>query len=87
MVHLDGHELAILGTISGAWGVCNATLGKGWFRKFVNTQPVPAMSVCLGLAGIAMPLFVVPIRRSIGLPTNQYDATHPKVKFPKFAEV
>lgn len=83
-MHLDGHELAILGTLSGSYGVANATLGPGWVKRFVQVQPVAAFSIALGLAGIALPLVVVPVRRALKLPTNQYDASHPRVVFPKY---
>ena len=86
MVHLDGHELAILGTISGAYGVASATLGKGWVKSLIHRHPIPAMSIALSAFGIALPLVIVPVRRAIGMPTNQYDATHPRVSFPKFVD-
>jgi hypothetical protein len=34
--------------------------------------------------GIGYPLVAVPIRRALKLPTNQYDADHPNVVFPKY---
>ena len=84
MVKWDGHELAVLGTISGVYGVCQATLGPGWVKSFIHRQPVAAMSVFLAGVGIALPLVVVPIRRSLKMPTNQYDASREGVVFPKY---
>jgi hypothetical protein len=84
MVKWDGHELAVLGTVSGAYGVINSTLGPGWIKSFIHRQPVAAMSCFLAGVGVLMPLFVVPIRRSLKLPTNQYDATREGVVFPKY---
>lgn len=84
MVKWDGHELAVLGTITGAWGVVNACLGPGWMRGFVHRQPVAAMSVALAGVGVLAPIIIVPIRRKLGYPTNQYDAFAPGTVFPKF---
>eukprot|EP00540_Astrosyne_radiata_P005578 CAMPEP_0116826706 /NCGR_PEP_ID=MMETSP0418-20121206/2679_1 /TAXON_ID=1158023 /ORGANISM="Astrosyne radiata, Strain 13vi08-1A" /LENGTH=84 /DNA_ID=CAMNT_0004455373 /DNA_START=98 /DNA_END=352 /DNA_ORIENTATION=- len=80
----EGHELAVLGTLTGCYGIVGATLGPGWIRKFVHQQPVAAMSVALASAAVAMPLVIVPIRRTLKFPTNQYDASHPNVVFPKY---
>jgi hypothetical protein len=84
MVKWDGHELAVLGTVSGAYGVVHATLGPGWVKAFIHRQPVAAMSVLLAGTGILMPLIIVPIRRSLKYPTNQYDASREGVVFPKY---
>lgn len=84
MVKWDGHELAVLGTVSGCYGVARATLGPGWVKGFIHRQPVAAMSIFLCGIGVAMPLFIVPIRRGLGLPTNQYDASREGVVFPKY---
>ena len=86
MVHIDGHEIAMLSTISGAIGVTHGIYGKGWFKSFIHRQPIIAFSVAIGGLGICMPLVIVPLRRSLGLPTNQYDATHPGTVFPKLVE-
>jgi hypothetical protein len=86
MVHVDGHELGILGTLTGLYGVTAGTLGKGWFKTFVHRQPVAAFSVVLGTIGVMMPIVVPPIRRRLGLPTNQYEAGMPNVRFPKYAQ-
>ena len=83
MVHIDGHELGILGTISGLYAVTNGTLGKGWVKQFIHRQPIAAFSVALAAAGVLLPVVVVPIRRKMGFPTNQYDASHPGTVFPK----
>mmetsp|Transcript_352 Transcript_352/g.600 ORF Transcript_352/g.600 Transcript_352/m.600 type:complete len:84 (+) Transcript_352:82-333(+) len=79
----DGHELAIVGTATGAYGVANGALGKGWVKSFIHRQPVAAFSVALGCLGILLPLTVIPLRRKLGLPTNQYDAHYPGTVFPK----
>ena len=83
MVHIDGHELAILGTTTGLYGVTTGVLGKGWVKGFIHRQPIAAFSVVLGLVGVALPVVVPPIRRRLGMPTNQYDATMPGTVFPK----
>jgi hypothetical protein len=87
MVRFEGHELAILGTLSGFYGIANSTLGAGWVKSFVHRHPVAAFSCFLAGVGVAMPLTIVPIRRLLKLPTNQYDASHPNVVFPKYADV
>lgn len=87
MPSFEGHEVAIIGTLSGFYAVCNATLPKGWVKSFIHRQPVAAFSVALGCVGVLMPLTVVPVRRMLGLPTNQYDAAHPNVVFPKYADL
>lgn len=81
---LDGHELAIVTTVGGGLFLINRTLPKGWMRGFIHRQPVAALSCAWGLAGIALPLVVPKIRRLLELPTNQYDAEHPNVVFPKY---
>ena len=86
MVHLDGHELAILSTVTGALGVTHGIYGRGWYKSLIHRQPIIAFSLAMGVAGITMPLVVVPIRRKLGLPTNQYDHSHPGTVFPKIIE-
>ena len=81
---LDGHELAVVSTMGGAVALVHRTLPKGWVRAFVHRQPIAAMS-CLWMAiGVTLPLTVPRIRRAMKLPTNQYDAEHPKVVLPKY---
>ena len=83
MVHLDGHELSILGSYTGMVGIVHGIYGKGWMKSFIHRQPVMALSVALGTAGVFMPIMIVPLRRRMGLPTNQYDALFPGTVFPK----
>lgn len=85
MPHIDGHELGILTTLAGLYSVTTGTLGKGWVKSFIHKQPVAAFSVVLATAGICMPIVIVPIRRKLGFPTNQYDAGAPGTVYPKFA--
>ena len=80
----DGHEVAFVSTIGGAVALFHRTLPKGWVRGFIHRQPVAAMSVFWGLAGITLPLIIPPLRRAIKLPTNQYDAEHPRAIVPKY---
>mmetsp|Transcript_28054 Transcript_28054/g.51135 ORF Transcript_28054/g.51135 Transcript_28054/m.51135 type:complete len:87 (+) Transcript_28054:161-421(+) len=86
MVHVDGHEIAMLSTISGAIGVTHGIYGKGWFKSFIHRQPIIAFSVTLAGVGVMLPLVVVPLRRKLGFPTNQYDAHEVGVVWPKFIE-
>jgi len=82
MVEWEGHELMMLGTATSLYQITQGALGKGWARSLVHRYPVPAMSIALAGVGLLLPIVVVPIRRRLGLPTNQYDATHPKVVYP-----
>lgn len=84
MPHVDGHELGILATITGMYSVTAGTLGKGWLKGFIHRQPVAAFSVAIGTVGVLMPIIIPPIRRKIGLPTNQYEAGHPGAIYPKY---
>mmetsp|Transcript_1415 Transcript_1415/g.2043 ORF Transcript_1415/g.2043 Transcript_1415/m.2043 type:complete len:85 (+) Transcript_1415:71-325(+) len=83
MVHIDGHELGIVGTVTGLYGVTTGVLGKGWVKGFIHRQPIAAFSCVLGLTAVAMPIVIVPIRRRLGFPTNQYDASMPGTVWPK----
>jgi hypothetical protein len=88
MPHIDGHELGIIATVTGMYSVTTGVLGKGWVKGFIHRQPVAAFSVALGLTGCALPILVPPIRRKLGLPTNQYEAGRPDVQviYPNFDE-
>ena len=86
MVHIDGHEIAMLSTISGAIGVTHGIYGKGWFKSLIHRQPIIAFSVAIGGLGVCMPLVIVPLRRSLGMPTNQYDHAREGTVFPKLIE-
>ncbi len=81
-MHIDGHELGIFATITGIYGVTNGVLGKNWLKTFIHRQPVAAFSVALGMTGMLMPVFIVPLRRKLGMPTNQYDARRPGTVYP-----
>mmetsp|Transcript_28249 Transcript_28249/g.43458 ORF Transcript_28249/g.43458 Transcript_28249/m.43458 type:complete len:86 (+) Transcript_28249:165-422(+) len=76
MVKFDGHELAVIGTATGVIGVVDGCFGRGWAKSFIHRQPIAAMSCALFGIGILLPLTVVPIRRRMGLPTNQYDGQY-----------
>jgi hypothetical protein len=80
----DGHELAVMGTLTGALQICNSHLGKGWFKMFFHLQPIAAASCLLFGFGVTYPLIAVPIRRALKLPTEQYCADHPDVTFSKY---
>ena len=55
MVHFDGHEVAILGSVSGFYGITRGIYGPGWIKSMIQRQPVVAMSVALAAVGVAMP--------------------------------
>lgn len=76
MVHLDGHEVAVVSTMGGALAVLHRTMPAGWIRGFIHRQPVAAMSCAWALIGVTLPLVVPPIRRRLGMPTNQYEDGH-----------
>mmetsp|Transcript_20979 Transcript_20979/g.49596 ORF Transcript_20979/g.49596 Transcript_20979/m.49596 type:complete len:92 (+) Transcript_20979:40-315(+) len=83
---LDGHELGIVSTFVGVYVVANRTLPKGWGKHLLHRHPIGALALACGVTGIALPLVVPRIRRSLGFPTDQYDHEHPNVKFDKWIE-
>jgi len=87
MVRWEGHEIGVLSTLVGCVGILHGSMPKGWAKGFIHRQPIPAMSCFLFAVGIALPVTVVPIRRSLGLPTNQYDADYPGIVYPKYESV
>ncbi|OQS02579.1 ubiquitin family protein [Thraustotheca clavata] len=42
-------------------------------RYYIDREPMVVASFALGAIGLSLPLVVVPIRRSLGYPTDQYD--------------
>lgn len=84
MVRWEGHEIGVLSTLVGCVGILQGAMPKGWAKGFIHRQPIPAMSCLLFAVGVTLPVTVVPIRRALGMPTNQYDADNPGVKFPKY---
>mmetsp|Transcript_23546 Transcript_23546/g.46846 ORF Transcript_23546/g.46846 Transcript_23546/m.46846 type:complete len:87 (+) Transcript_23546:66-326(+) len=86
MVHIDGHEIAMISTISGAIGVTHGIYGKGWFKSLIHRQPIIAFSLAIGGLGVCLPLVIVPLRRGLGMPTNQYDHSREDTVFPKLIE-
>ena len=84
--HIDGHEFGMLSTIGGAIGITHGIYGKGWFKSFIHRTPMIAFSVTIAGIGICMPLVVVPLRRKLGFPTNQYDHEDPNTVCPKLIE-
>lgn len=51
-----------------------------FLRFYADREPVVVASCAIGAVAVALPLVVVPIRRSLGLPTDQYDGP----KIPEF---
>ncbi|KAE9212319.1 hypothetical protein PF002_g18294 [Phytophthora fragariae] len=47
-------------------------LGK-FIRHYLDREPMVVISCAIGAVAVSLPLVVVPIRRSMGLPTDQYD--------------
>ena len=87
MPHWDGHEIGVLSTLFGCVGIMQGAMPRGWAKSFIHRQPIAAMSCFLFGVGIMMPVTVVPVRRALGLPTNQYDAEFPGVKYPKYEAI
>jgi len=83
MVHVDGHELGIFSMCTGVFGVTSGILGKGWVKGFIHRQPVAAFSVAMALVGITLPIVIPPIRRKLGMATNQYEGGLPGVIYPQ----
>jgi hypothetical protein len=84
MGHIDGHEIGFVSTIAGCAALIHRTMPKGWARALIHRQPIVSMSIAWAVVGLSLPLVLPPIRRRIGLPTNQYDATNPKTVFPTY---
>ena len=84
MVRWEGHELGVLTTLAGCVGVLHGCMPRGWVKSFIHRQPVAAMSMFLFSVGLILPVTVVPLRRSLGFPTNQYDSDYPGTKYPKY---
>ena len=84
MVRWDGHEIGVLSTVAGCVAVTHGCMPRGWAKSLIHRQPVAAMSLFLFSVGILMPVTVVPVRRALGLPTNQYDAHYPNIRYPKY---
>lgn len=86
MVHYDGHEVALVTTFLGGAALLHKTMPRGWIRGMIHRQPVVALSMAWGLIGMGLPLVVPPVRRMLKMPTNQYDAIHPKATFPVYKD-
>ena len=83
MVYWEGHEVAMVSTISGALWLTHRSLPKHWVRGFVHRQPVAALATTWAIIGISAPVLIPRLRRAMKLPTNHYDAEHPKAVVPK----
>lgn len=44
---------------------------KRGVMKFIDREPVAAVSLAIGIFGFSLPIIVPPIRQSMGLATNQ----------------
>lgn len=84
MVRWEGHEIGVLSTLAGCVGILHGAMPKGWAKSMIHRQPVAAMSCLLFGVGVLLPVTVIPIRRALGFPTNQYDAEYPGVKYPVY---
>lgn len=58
-----------------------AAVGK-FFRFYMDREPFVVASFAIGTVAVTLPLVVVPLRRSMGLPTDQYDGP----KLPAFVQ-
>lgn len=70
----QGQELLLASTVASCVGTIRAVYGKGWAKQLLHHQPVVALSCTFAGIGLLMPITIVPLRRSLGYPTNQYDA-------------
>ena len=79
---VDGHVALVFGGaatyVAGIHGVMN----RGWGRQFINTHPILAVSCGLFFVAVSMPPLIVPMRRSMGMPTNQWEAHHENCSWP-----
>ena len=79
----DGHVGLVLGGAATYLATINSVLPKGWLRRFANQEPIVFGGVVLGCVAVAMPLTIIPVRRGLGMPTNNYEPTHSGTVFPK----
>lgn len=42
-------------------------------RYYLDREPIVVLSFAIGAVALALPVVVVPVRRSLGYPTYQYD--------------
>jgi hypothetical protein len=42
-------------------------------RYYLDREPMVVLSCTIGAVALSLPLVVVPLRRAMGLPTDQYD--------------
>lgn len=62
----------------GSTGLAEAAMGRaGHIKRIIDREPVVALSVGLGALGFAGVQVVLPIRRSLGYDTSQYDGAPP----------
>ena len=47
--------------------------GRGFFRRLLDREPVVATAIAVGAVGLSIPTFIVPLRRSMGYNTDQFD--------------
>eukprot|EP00520_Triparma_pacifica_P005052 CAMPEP_0118639664 /NCGR_PEP_ID=MMETSP0785-20121206/4341_1 /TAXON_ID=91992 /ORGANISM="Bolidomonas pacifica, Strain CCMP 1866" /LENGTH=83 /DNA_ID=CAMNT_0006531001 /DNA_START=18 /DNA_END=266 /DNA_ORIENTATION=- len=75
---VDGHVGLVLGGAATYFATINATMPKGWVRTFIHREPMVAGGIALAGIGMLMPLTIVPIRRALGFPTDNYDGAKGK---------
>ena len=81
---VDGHAALVVGGCASYAAVIHSTLPKGWLRKFIHTEPVVFAACALGVVALVLPNTIIPMRRALGMPTNQYDGVeHPNCVRPK----
>jgi|TARA_B110000971_G_C19786648_1_gene397844 hypothetical protein len=84
---MDGHAFAVFGSAAAYMLTANAVLKKGWVRRLAHQEPIVFGSCMLVGAAMLLPLTVIPIRRGLGMPTNQYDAfDHLNVVYPDYSK-
>jgi hypothetical protein len=81
---MNGHELSVISTLATGLYLTNRSLPKGWVKSIIHREPVIALSLFWAISGLTIPVVVPPIRRALGLPTNQYDPHHPNVVYDKY---
>lgn len=84
MTLYDGHEVAVGTTLIGGTILVDRSMPKGWVRGMIHRQPIAAMATFWCIAGIALPVLIPPVRRALKMPTNQYNAEHPRALSPKY---
>ena len=70
---IDHHAALVITSVITYAQATHSVLARGWLKRLADQEPVVVFSLMLGGIGIMLPVTVVPLRRSLGMNTSQYD--------------